>query len=105
MPNNFGLSSSTIEKIHTVFNKYPEIEKVIVFGSRAIGNYKPGSDIDLALFGNLSTDTCIKIKTELNEYTSIPYFVDVVLFSEIDTEPLKDHIQTIGKIFFKRKSL
>jgi len=52
----FGLTEDTIEKFHSVFRKYPEIEEVIIYGSRAKGNYREGSDIDLTLKGEELTE-------------------------------------------------
>ena len=54
----FGLKEKHIKDIQSVFIKYPGIEKAIIYCSRAKGNYRPASDIDLALKGeelNLST--------------------------------------------------
>ncbi|MBS0626813.1 MAG: nucleotidyltransferase domain-containing protein, partial [Verrucomicrobia bacterium] len=45
----YGLNELTIQKITDVFTKFPSIEKVVLYGSRAKGNYKNGSDIDLCL--------------------------------------------------------
>jgi len=47
----YGLTSSVIERICNVLARYPQVEKAILYGSRAKGNYKPGSDIDLTLLG------------------------------------------------------
>jgi predicted nucleotidyltransferase len=49
----FGLSNATLEKFHSVFSKYPEIEEVLIYGSRAKGNYREGSDIDITLKGKM----------------------------------------------------
>ena len=48
----YGLNEDTLEQIKTVFNSFNEVEKVILYGSRAKGNFKNGSDIDITLFGN-----------------------------------------------------
>ena len=45
----FGLDARVVEKINAVFKKYSIIEKVILYGSRAKGNFKPASDIDLTI--------------------------------------------------------
>jgi len=50
---NYGLRGDEIEKIITVFKKYTKVDKVILYGSRAMGTYKPGSDIDLTVIGKL----------------------------------------------------
>ena len=54
----FGLSSNNIAKINSVFNQYSDINEVLIFGSRAKGNFRDNSDIDLVIKGkniNLST--------------------------------------------------
>jgi uncharacterized protein len=58
----FGLTENTIEKFNSVFEKYPEIEEVVVYGSRAKGNYREGSDIDITLKGKKLTE---KIRTKV----------------------------------------
>ncbi len=45
-----GLNAHDTEKIRAIFKKFPQIDKVILYGSRAMGTYKPGSDIDIRLF-------------------------------------------------------
>lgn len=98
----FGLSDDTIQKINLVFKKYPSVEKVIVYGSRAKGNYKNGSDIDLTLIGKNLTDTDrSRISSDLYDLP-IPYSFDLSLFSQLDHEDLKEHIQRIGKVFYSQ---
>lgn len=64
----FGLTQATIEKICGVFEKFPEIEKAVLYGYRAKGNFKTGSDIDLTLFGPaLTLDLCDRIATDLDD--------------------------------------
>jgi len=48
---NYGLSDKVIESIQKVFKTVPKVDKVILFGSRARGNFRPGSDIDLVIQG------------------------------------------------------
>lgn len=98
----FGLPQDTIEKMNTVFVKYPRVEKVIIYGSRAKGNYKNGSDIDLTLIGDsITNDDRRDIFFELDEL-SIPYTVDLSVFSKIDHADLKEHIERVGKIFYTK---
>ena len=56
---NSGLTESTTAQIRDVFSKHPEIDQVILYGSRAKGNYKPGSDIDLTLIGSSITQNVL----------------------------------------------
>jgi predicted nucleotidyltransferase len=100
----FGLSQSTIAILHKIFKRYTGLEKVILYGSRAKGNYKTGSDIDLTLVGEaLSLDDMMNIKRDLDD-SSLPYMVDVSLFHQLDNESLRDHIQRVGVVFYERTS-
>jgi len=94
----FGLLQRDIDNIITCISKLKEIEKVVVFGSRAKGNYKKGSDVDLAVMGEkVNRETIIKLSEDLNEVYPLPYFFDVLDYEEIDNEDLKNHIDTEGK--------
>ena len=99
---DFGLEDKTIAKITEIFFLFPEIENAILFGSRAKGNFKNGSDIDIALRGKgVSLELLTKINSKLDDL-SLPYTIDLSIFSFIDNPDLIDHIERIGKIFFKR---
>ena len=98
----FGLNDSTIIKIQSVFKKYPQVDKVVVFGSRAKGNFRPGSDIDLTLFGNeLNQQLCSDIAEELDDLL-LPYMIDLSVFNLLDHADLKEHILRVGKVFYQR---
>jgi predicted nucleotidyltransferase len=103
-PNNFGLLKRDLDFIFQAVLKFPEIEKAIIFGSRAMGNYKKGSDIDLAIVGEKIT---YQIKTRLssiiNQELPIPYFIDVVDYKSITNKDLVKHIDTEGKVIYKRR--
>lgn len=96
--NNFGLSEKTIEIIKKFLSNYPQIKEVKIFGSRAKGNYKLSSDIDLALFGNINDKLLRHIASELDELPT-PYQFDVINYNDIDNENLKNNIDKFGKIF------
>ena len=96
--NNFGLSEKTIEIIKKLLSNYSQITEVKIFGSRAKGNYKPSSDIDLALFGNIDDKLLRHIASELDELPT-PYQFDVLNYNDIDNENLKNNIDKFGKIF------
>ena len=90
----FGLSKDTIYAIHAVFGKYAEIIKVIIYGSRAKGSYREGSDIDLTLMGkNLNTDHLYRIKTAIDDLNT-PYLFDISIYHQLDSKPLRQHILT-----------
>lgn len=98
----FGLRPSTIEKIRAVLSGHPEVERVILYGSRAKGNYRPGSDIDLTICGEAVTlSELLRIEHELDELL-LPYKIDLSLFHKIDNPELMEHIERVGKVFYQR---
>ena len=103
--DNFGLSAEVIEKFHSVFKKYPEVEEVIIYGSRAKGTYRPGSDIDITLKGeNITEATRAKIWLDLDDLNT-PYLVDLSIFDSLDSANLLEHIARVGKMFYKAPQL
>ncbi len=99
----YGLPERDIKMILEAVQKYEEIQKVLIFGSRAMGNYKKASDIDLALLGeNISRKTILRLHDELNEEYPIPYFFDILNYSEISNQELKTHIDTEGKLLYTK---
>ena len=102
MENNFGLLKRDMNNVFSVFQNHKELEKAVIFGSRAMGNYKKGSDIDIAIFGNNITFRILSdLNYSLNEEIPVPYFIDVVHFEKIKNEELKNHILQEGKIIYK----
>lgn len=100
--NHFGLSLNKINKINSVFTKYPEINEVLIFGSRAKGNYRDNSDIDLAIKGNdISLSILQQIEIELDELY-IPNNFDLVIYEKIENLELKNHINRVGTHFYKK---
>ncbi len=99
----FGLKTETINAIQEVFAKYPEVEKSILYGSRAKGNYRPGSDIDLTLLGEKLTLTILqKIENELDDLL-LPYKIDLSVFHQIGNPDLVAHIERVGQIFYQKE--
>ncbi len=99
----FGLSEKDIHKINAVFKQYDAIEEVWIFGSRAKGNYKANSDIDLALksLNTINLTTLQEIEIKLEELC-LPYFFDLINFQLITNVEIKDHINRVGKLFYKK---
>lgn len=98
----FGLKQSTIDLINSVFKKYPAVEKVIIYGSRAMGNYKNGSDIDLTFIANTITDRDWRdISFDLDDLLT-PYSFDLSILSKIDNPDLVDHIKRRGQVFYQK---
>jgi type I restriction enzyme S subunit len=97
---NTGLDQQAISKINDVFRLFPEINEVILYGSRAMGNFKPYSDIDLTLKGkNLDLSIQQKIETQLDDLL-LPYKIDLSIFHQIQNQDLVDHISRVGKKFY-----
>lgn len=99
----FGLPEATIDTIRGILAGVPAVEKAVIYGSRAKGNYRPGSDIDLTLFGaGLDLDVLGKIAARCDE-APIPYRVDLSLFDQIDHVGLREHIERVGHLFYTRE--
>lgn len=95
----YGLPEKTIIAIQKVFLKYPQVEKVILYGSRAKGNFRNGSDIDLVLLGEkLTLSDQFKIETDLDDLM-LPYQLDLALYHQISNKDLIDHIDRVGVDF------
>ena len=85
-----------------ILSANPRVEKVVLFGSRAMGSHSPASDIDLALFGEgLTLDDLLRLRRLVDE-TSIPQRVDLVLAKAIDNPRLRDHIRRHGVLWYER---
>lgn len=88
--------------INVLMNK-KEVQKAAIFGSRSIGNYKNGSDIDIAIYGaNITADLVNEISVELNEKLPLPYYFDIVHYDSLKHDGLKDHIDKYGKSFYDK---
>ena len=99
----YGLKEETIDKINEVFSKYSEIKKVIIYGSRAKGSYKNGSDIDLTLIGeNIKLEQLNKIDNELDNLM-LPYSFDLSAYKELINKEFIEHIDRVGLVFFNRE--
>jgi predicted nucleotidyltransferase len=102
---NYGLKQPAIEKIQSVFASFPQVQKAVLYGSRANGNYKPASDIDLTLYGpELDLTILNKITGQLDDLL-LPYKIDLSIFQQITNPGLIDHIERVGKVFYERVQL
>lgn len=98
----YGLSESTIQKICTVLSRHPRVEKAILYGSRAKGNFKNGSDIDLTLHGTeLTLHVIYRILDDLDELL-LPYTIDLSAFKDIGDPDVIEHIQRVGIKFYDK---
>ena len=98
----FGLSDAQLETITAILAKYEQVSRGIIFGSRAMGNYKEASDIDLAIKGkDITFSTILNISGDFDD-SDLPLFFDVVNYHTIDHPPFKRHIDTKGVTFYRR---
>ena len=99
MSLQYGLKKETLEKIREVFARYGQVEEVIIYGSRAKGNYRPGSDIDQTLKGReIDLKTLNRISLDLDDLL-LPYTFDLSVFSHISNPEFLDHIERVGQVF------
>ncbi len=100
----FGLKDTHIKLIQSVFSSYSSVDKAVIYGSRAKGNYSSGSDIDLTLMGDeLNLSTLLKIENELDDLL-LPYKIDLSVFHKIENPDLIEHINRVGIIFYGKNS-
>ena len=98
------LDSKYRDVICNVAAGYPEIGKVVLLGSRAMGTADRGSDIDLAIIGpDISHATRLRFQDYLNQQTLIPFFVDVLDYQTLTNAELRQHIDTHGVVIYERK--
>lgn len=103
MTLRFGLKETTVEKLCGVFAKYPQTEKAVIYGSRAKGNYKNGSDIDLTLHGkDLTLNVLYNILQEIDDLL-LPYTVDLSIYHDLTDPDFIEHIQRVGLVFYERE--
>jgi len=101
--NEFGLTEEAMKLIYRIFIGFPEVDEVVIFGSRADGTYKPGSDIDLAIKGSdIDYIMTEHIRNILQEGLYLPYGYDVINYNSIHNPKFKMPIDTYGKVFYKR---
>jgi predicted nucleotidyltransferase len=98
----FGLNEPDHAAICRVLANHPQVDKVLIYGSRALGTHRPGSDIDLVFLGNgLNVPELSRIEADLDDLL-LPYTFDIALLQSIENADLRSHIQRVGKIFYNR---
>ncbi|MEI7504129.1 MAG: nucleotidyltransferase domain-containing protein [Paludibacter sp.] len=96
MNNAFGLSEHDMDVLKSVLSSYSQVDEAIIFGSRSKGNFRNGSDVDIALKGlELNLDIVSKISYTLNEETTMPYKFDILNYNSISNNELIDHINRV----------
>ncbi len=99
----FGLKQKHIDAINQCFAQFDKIEQVKIYGSRAIGNFKNGSDIDLTIIGNLHFNDLLKLENQLDDLL-LPYIIDLSLFHKINNTELINHINNFGIVFYEKNN-
>lgn len=98
----FGLSETTIEKITRQLSKHRWIDRAIIYGSRAKGTHREGSDIDLVLKSAQSDlHKLYELEREIDDLL-LPYTVDLSYYNSIDNEALLEHIKRVGVVFYDK---
>ena len=99
----YGLSAQTLQKIRDVFGRYPQVVEVVLYGSRARGDYKNGSDIDLTLRGGTElTHTLVsRIANDLDDQL-LPYTIDLCIFENIRNPEMVEQIERVGVTLYKK---
>ena len=97
----FGLSDTVIKELQDVFRRHANIKKVLIFGSRSKGNYRAGSDIDLAVIGSdIEYSQLLNILCEIDDLELL-YSVDLLDYQKKKGTPIGDHIDRVGQIFYE----
>ena len=97
----YGLSDTVIKELQDVFRRHANIRKVLIFGSRSKGNYREGSDIDLALIGNgIDYRRLLEILGEIDDLELL-YSVDLLDYQKKKGTPIGDHIDRVGQVFYE----
>jgi predicted nucleotidyltransferase len=97
----YGLSDENILEIQGVFSRYPQVEKVILYGSRARGNFRNGSDMDLTLVGSMDLTLLGQIIDEIDDLL-LPYSFDISLYQKINDKELLQQITEQGVVFYQQ---
>lgn len=102
---DFGLQQQDLTEIIRILQRFSVVEKAIIFGSRAKGNFKKGSDVDIAVTGKgIDHEVVASLSFLLNEESATPYFFDIVHFEEISEKELLAHINRVGRCIYSRAS-
>ena len=96
------MDKNLISSIVKAITEYKDPEKIVVFGSRATGNYKRTSDIDIAIWGKGWSDKDVNIvKHNLDEVVKTPLKIDVLNIYAVKKDKLKQNISKEGKIIYE----
>ena len=95
-PTHFGISDTDLNKITSLLRSIEGIEKAKIFGSRALGTYRDGSDIDIAVTAPAMDHTqFLRLATSLDDLM-LPYKIDLIIMHHIANDALTEHIEKVG---------
>jgi predicted nucleotidyltransferase len=102
--HSFGLPPATLDKLNSVFAQHNAIDSVVIYGSRAKGTYRAGSDIDLTIKGSeISFAEFMQIEDQIDDLM-LPYSVDLSQYRQLENADLIAHIDRVGmEIYAKDK--
>lgn len=102
---SFGLPPAALAKLGTVFARHPAIDSVLIYGSRAKGNYRAGSDIDLTIKGDeISFAELMQIENEIDDLM-LPYTVDLSQYRQLGSSDLIAHIDRVGVAIYRKEKM
>ena len=101
----YGISDRSLDTLDSIFKKYTGIRQAVLYGSRAKGQYRIGSDIDLSLKTDdtFTRTDLLRIAGDFDD-SDIPYFVDVSIYGKLSNPDLKAHIDRVGKVLYSGKN-
>ena len=99
---SMGLSAATLGAICATLAQFPQVAQAVLYGSRAKGNFKPGSDIDLTLRGDgLTLSLLGDIDAALDDLL-LPYEIDLSIYEQLDHAELVAHIDRVGRVIYQK---
>lgn len=98
----YGLSEQNLQELRSILSSIPHIEEAILYGSRARGDYKKGSDVDLSIKGSKLTFHDLSLLDDKLYYSYIPYFFDTNSYDQLTNPNLIANINRDGKVVYKR---
>ncbi|MDT0689092.1 nucleotidyltransferase domain-containing protein [Salegentibacter sp. F188] len=86
----YGLKDNVLLKIRKVLSSFSGIEEAVIYGSRGLGTYREGSDIDIALKDKLSFEELLKIEKKLDDLM-LPCTLDLSIYHKLSNKDLQEH--------------
>jgi predicted nucleotidyltransferase len=98
----YGLPQRTLNSMEKIFRNHKNIRQVVLYGSRAKGNYRNNSDIDITLKTEVgfTRQNLLRVISDFED-SDIPYLMDISIYETLDNENLKEHINRVGKVIFE----